>query len=89
MDVDGLRTLMIECAGPDEAAAFGGAEFLDATFADLDFDSLARVELAERLKALTGAALPNDFVDQARTPGDLLARINDALAGSGAGAAEG
>lgn len=88
MDVEELRTLMIECMGDDAADAFAGEEFLTASFAQLEFDSLARVELAEQLKSLTGVALPNDFVDQATSPGDLLARINDALAATGA-AAEG
>ena len=90
MEVDELRTLMVECMGGDADAAFAGEEFLAAPFADLDFDSLARVELAEQLKTWTGLALPNDFVDQAATAGELLERINDALAGTvGAGTGEG
>jgi act minimal PKS acyl carrier protein len=80
LTADELRTLMTECVGPDEAAELAGTHFLDTSFLDLGFDSLARVELAEQLKSATGLDLPDDLVDQTITPAALLQLVNDALA---------
>ncbi|MEU8569021.1 acyl carrier protein [Streptomyces pathocidini] len=53
--------------------------YLDTTFDDLGFDSLARVELIEKLGDLSGTTLPDELLAEAATPGELLEPLNALL----------
>lgn len=62
-----------------------GPESWTRTFADLDLDSLARVELASRIKGRLGLEV-EDRVTADSTPAEVLDLVND-LAGARAGLA--
>ncbi|ADG76211.1 hypothetical protein Cfla_3332 [Cellulomonas flavigena DSM 20109] len=62
-----------------------GPESWSTTFADLDLDSLARVELASRIKGRLGVEV-EDRVTADSTPAEVLDLVND-LAGARAGLA--
>ncbi|UFR01754.1 SDR family NAD(P)-dependent oxidoreductase [Streptomyces sp. Go40/10] len=75
-----------------EAAAILGYENArdvpdDRTFAEVGFDSLAAIELRNRLGAHTGLRLPTTMVFDHPTPGDLAARLRVLLSGTAAAAA--
>ena len=53
--------------------------FLDTSFDDLDFDSLARVELGERIREQCLIDIPGDMVDQVLNPRALLDYVNKLL----------
>lgn len=61
-----------------------GPESWSTTFTDLDLDSLARVELASRIKTLTGVEV-EDRITADSTPAEILELVNT-LVGAPAGA---
>ncbi|EWC63333.1 Acyl carrier protein [Actinokineospora spheciospongiae] len=79
LTLDGLITIMRECAGEDEAVDLdGGVE--DTPFDELGYDSLALMEAASRVGRDYGVDLPEDALGRVRTPGEFLTLVNDRLA---------
>ena len=59
----------------DEPVPLDG-DILDVPFADLGYDSLAKLELASRIKLGHGVHLPDDALADLSTPRALLAYID-------------
>jgi minimal PKS acyl carrier protein len=78
LTLDGLRQILLECAGEDEQTDLHG-DILDTDFADLGYDSLALLETASRIQRQFDARLDDDAVVEARTPRDLIDLTNRAL----------
>ncbi|MEV6948442.1 acyl carrier protein [Streptomyces sp. NPDC051172] len=81
LTLDGLRSILLECAGADESVDLD-RDILDMEFADLGYDSLAVLETVSLIQRRHGAALQDDVVLEARTPRDLIDLTNKALAES-------
>ncbi|MGW3290684.1 acyl carrier protein [Streptomyces sp. NPDC001002] len=77
MTIDDLRRILAECAGEDEAVDLGG-DILDATFADLGYDSLALMETAARIEREFGVAVPEDEFTGTATPRAVLRALDAA-----------
>lgn len=77
--IDDLRKIMRETAGPGDHPILEG-DILDVPFTDLDFDSLAVLELATRIQQDYGTPFPDDAVEEMSTPGDVLAYVTERLA---------
>lgn len=80
-----LRDVMRACMGRDEAAVLDAAVLdeeglLATTFEELDFDSLAQVELAARLVDHYGITISDGELDQLRGPRDVLDYVNARIA---------
>lgn len=77
LDAPLLAELMTRAAGAPESVP---GDFLDAPFEDLGYDSLALLETAGLIQARWSTALPDAVVVEARTPRELIALVNDAIA---------
>jgi acyl carrier protein len=75
---DELFTLMNACMG-ELGRQLDRGSFLDMTFDDLDFDSLAQVELGERLRERRQIDLPEDLAEHVESPRALLAWVNELI----------
>ncbi|GGQ86115.1 acyl carrier protein [Couchioplanes azureus] len=78
LTLDGLRKILLECAGEDEGVDLNG-DILDVDFADLGYDSLALLETAGRIQRQFDARLDDEAVVEARTPRALIDLTNRAL----------
>ncbi|GHK04157.1 acyl carrier protein [Streptomyces sp. NPDC003753] len=67
-----------ECAGESESADL--TEAVDVSFTDLGYDSVALLEITARIEREYGIALDDEAVSEAKTPGQYLALVNEALA---------
>lgn len=68
-----LRQIMIEAGGLPETTTDN--DLLQASFHDLDFDSIARIEVVARVQEAIGLHVP-DEAEQAATPAELLGIVN-------------
>nr|WKU62175.1 acyl carrier protein [uncultured bacterium] len=80
MNIDDLRDILVACAGGEESAAPRG-DFSGASFDELGYDSLALMETAATLERDYGVVIPEDQITDVGTPGELLALVNDRMAG--------
>lgn len=79
LTLDRLKDILLECAGADEAVDLQ-RDILDIEFAELGYDSIALLETAGRIQRSYGARLDDNVVIKARTPRELLALTNRAIA---------
>ncbi|WP_410506136.1 SDR family NAD(P)-dependent oxidoreductase [Mycolicibacterium mucogenicum] len=88
---DEQHALLAETVCAQAAAVLGhptpGEIDRDATFEDLGFDSLTAVELRNRLKTVTGLALPPTLIFDHPSPGALATHLAGSLTGTSAPAA--
>lgn len=77
--IDDLRTIMCATAGPGDHPVLEG-DIQDVPFSELDFDSLAVLELATRIQQAYGMPFPDDAVEEMSTPGDVLVYVTQRLA---------
>lgn len=78
--VENLRTIMLSTA--EEAALRLPADFLDTPFPDLDFDSLAVLEIATRVQHDYNLAIPDEAVAELTTPRNVLDYVTQQLSES-------
>ena len=78
-----LIEIMRSCLPPGSELALEKHELMDRSFRSLGFDSLAMVELADRLQEALGVPIPQEALDRIATPRDALA-----FAGARSGQAE-
>ncbi|MGW4940902.1 acyl carrier protein [Actinoplanes sp. NPDC004185] len=79
LTLDVLVQLLRECAGEDEAVDLEG-DITDAHFDDLGYDSLALFNTVSRIERDFSIKLADDTVAEAKSPRELLAKVNQALA---------
>lgn len=73
-----LKRILNSCAGVDETVDLDGP-VLDIEFIDLGYDSLALLELANRVQREYGVLMPDDAPHQMTTPRDAISYINAQL----------
>nr|P12885.2 RecName: Full=Granaticin polyketide synthase acyl carrier protein; Short=ACP [Streptomyces violaceoruber]CAA09655.1 acyl carrier protein [Streptomyces violaceoruber]CAA34266.1 unnamed protein product [Streptomyces violaceoruber]CAA34371.1 unnamed protein product [Streptomyces violaceoruber] len=79
LTLDGLRTILVACAGEDDGVDLSG-DILDITFEELGYDSLALMESASRIERELGVALADGDINEELTPRVLLDLVNGAQA---------
>jgi minimal PKS acyl carrier protein len=77
MTIEDLHRILIACAGGDVETPDG--DISRVSFEELGYDSLVLIETAAVLKRDHGVDLPDDEVSGARTPSELLDRVNDRI----------
>jgi act minimal PKS acyl carrier protein len=70
-----LREIMRACVGDEPSAQVDG-DILDRTFTDLSFDSLALLEVAARIQETYRIPVPDEAVEQMKTPRDVVDYVN-------------
>jgi act minimal PKS acyl carrier protein len=76
---DALRDIMRACAGPGEHPELVG-DFIDASYEELGFDSLAILQLATRIQQDLGVPFPDAAVAEMVTPRNVLDYVNTQMA---------
>lgn len=74
-----LVVLLRECAGEEEPGRLDG-DILDVPFADLDYDSVAVLQVTGVIERRYNVQLADDAASEAETPRMLLEMVNSALA---------
>jgi minimal PKS acyl carrier protein len=72
-----LKSIMLKAA--DGAAPSLDGDFLDTPFPDLDFDSLAVLEIATQIQQEYHLAVPDESVALMLTPRDVLDYVTERL----------
>ncbi|GII60789.1 actinorhodin polyketide synthase acyl carrier protein [Sphaerisporangium krabiense] len=77
--LDDMRTIMGGCAGVPESIDLGD-DIGEISFAELGYDSLAVLEMAARIQQRLGVRIPDDAVEEMRTPQAAVDYVNRRLA---------
>lgn len=64
----------------DQSAAGVTEDAIDTPFPDLDFDSLAVLEITTRIQQQIGLAIPDEAIEDMKTPRAALDYVNERLA---------
>ncbi|WP_246422450.1 acyl carrier protein [Nocardiopsis mwathae] len=75
--------MLLAVAGADEAVDMDGGQVGDTTFAELGYDSLAVLELGNRIEQEYGVRIPDGELDNGQTMRDVVAYVNSGLAEGG------
>lgn len=75
MTPDLLREVMRETAGEGDDIDLD-ADVLHTPFEELEFDSLALIEIAARIKQRFGVVIPEDAILELKTPQMMLDHVN-------------
>ncbi|MBV6696721.1 acyl carrier protein [Kitasatospora aureofaciens] len=75
LNLDGLREIMRQCVGTGEAVDLDG-DILHADFGELGYDSLAVLEVVTQVQGRLGVGIPDEVIDDLRTPAALLDYVN-------------
>ncbi|MEU4563514.1 acyl carrier protein [Actinoplanes sp. NPDC023936] len=78
LTLDDLRRILRAAGGEDDPATLDG-DILDATFADLGYDSLAMLEMVSRIEREFGTSIPDELVPDMPTPRTAIGLINSRL----------
>jgi act minimal PKS acyl carrier protein len=79
LTIEELCQTLREAAGPPEPDWPEG-DLTDVAFSDVGYDSLARLEAVGRITRKYDIDLPDDEVFDLKTPGELVAAVNDRAA---------
>ncbi|WP_328914227.1 MULTISPECIES: acyl carrier protein [unclassified Streptomyces] len=82
LDINGLRRILVACAGQDDGVDLSG-DFTDTSFTALGYDSLALIETSAVMQRELGIVLSDEEVALAQTPGALLDLVNSTVAATG------
>ncbi|MEO3812333.1 acyl carrier protein [Sphaerisporangium sp. B11E5] len=77
--LDDMRRIMSGCAGVPETIDLTD-DIGDITFVDLGYDSLAVLEMSARIQQELGIRIPDDAVDEMKTPQAAVDYVNRRLA---------
>jgi minimal PKS acyl carrier protein len=80
--IDDLHTIM-DRLGDQVGVGGAGGGIADTCYADLGYDSLARLEIVARIRQEVAVAVPEEAVEASSTPAATVAAVN-ALLGAGA-----
>ena len=75
-----LRDIMLSTAGETGDTADLPADFLDMSFTELGFDSLAVLEIATRIQQDSRLSVPDEAVEEMKKPRNVLNYVNQMLA---------
>lgn len=75
LTLDGLREIMRYCVGTGEDVNLDG-DILHTEFAELGYDSLAVLEVVTQVQGRLQVGIPDEAIDDLRTPADLLDYVN-------------
>lgn len=76
--LDDMKRIMSGCAGIPDALDLAD-DIGDVPFDDLGYDSLAVLEMAARIQQLLGVRIPDDAVDEMKTPQAAVDYVNRRL----------
>ncbi|MFI6323663.1 acyl carrier protein [Nonomuraea sp. NPDC050556] len=74
---DDLRSVIRATVGVDDSVNLDG-EIGDVPFRDLGYDSLAVLEIANKIEKQYGVAVPDDMIVELETPWQLITFVNKA-----------
>jgi act minimal PKS acyl carrier protein len=77
--LDDMKRIMRSCAGEPEAIDLDG-DIADVPFIELDYDSLAVLEMAARIQQELGVRIPDEAVEDMKTPRAAVEYVNRRLA---------
>ncbi|MCT9079652.1 acyl carrier protein [Streptomyces fulvoviolaceus] len=77
--LDDLRRILRASAGVDEQTDLDGDHFADTAFADLGYDSLALLELVNRIEREYGIQIPDGDLAHTQSPAEALAYVHTRL----------
>lgn len=72
---DNLRSVIRATVGVDDSVNLDG-EIGDVPFRDLGYDSLAILEIANKIEKEYGVAVPDDMIVDLETPQQLIHYVN-------------
>lgn len=72
---DNLRSVIRATVGVDDSVNLDG-EIGDVPFRDLGYDSLAVLEIANKIEKEYGVAVPDDMIVELETPWQLITFVN-------------
>lgn len=78
--LDDVRRIMRSCAGVPDTVDLG-ADIADVSFADMGYDSLAMLEMAAHVQQEFGIRIPDDAVEEMKTPQQAVDYVNRRFAG--------
>lgn len=73
-----LRRIIRTTVGVDDAVDLDG-DILDTDFSELGYDSLAVLEITNKIGKESGVEVPDDAVPDLRTPRQLIGYVNERL----------
>lgn len=76
-EIEDLRIIMLESAGEAEAAEWNG-DILDARFDELGYDSIAMMEIINRVQRELGTQIGDEAIEL-KTPRALLDHVDRIL----------
>jgi acyl carrier protein len=76
---DDIRRLLRASGGVDEQTDLDGEHFADTAFTDLGYDSLALLELVNRIEREYGVQIPDGDLAHTHTPREALAYVHARL----------
>ncbi|MEV0381378.1 acyl carrier protein [Nonomuraea sp. NPDC050643] len=74
---DDLRGVIRATVGVDDSVDLDG-DIADVPFGELGYDSLAVLEIANKIEKEYGVAIPDDLIVELETPSKLLGYVNKA-----------
>ncbi|MFJ9894819.1 acyl carrier protein [Streptomyces sp. NPDC091280] len=78
--LDDIKRILLASAGVDDHTDLDGPDFADTAFANLGYDSLALLELANRVEREYGVHIPDGDLEHTQTPREALAYVLARLA---------
>jgi minimal PKS acyl carrier protein len=80
LTVQDLRQLLETSAGEAEDVEWGSEQILDTPFDEIGYDSLALLEMAAKVQQNYNIPVPDDAINEMKTPRTALAYLNGRLA---------
>ncbi|MFA1538380.1 MULTISPECIES: acyl carrier protein [unclassified Actinomadura] len=77
--VNDVRRILRDCAGEPDSISLD-SEIGAVSFDEMGYDSLARLELAARIQQEFLVAIPDEQVEELRTPDDVVGYVTPRIA---------